>query len=69
MVIPLTSLCFCLVTNGRHELVPKDVREEAEKYAKVSDTCVHEHAHTYTYTHTRAADPGVCVAGLSGGGG
>uniref|UniRef100_A0A672I3I8 Proteasome subunit alpha type n=1 Tax=Salarias fasciatus TaxID=181472 RepID=A0A672I3I8_SALFA len=24
------------VTNGRHELVPKDVREEAEKYAKVS---------------------------------
>uniref|UniRef100_A0A8C4H5N9 Proteasome subunit alpha type n=1 Tax=Dicentrarchus labrax TaxID=13489 RepID=A0A8C4H5N9_DICLA len=24
------------VTNGRHELVPKDVREEAEKYAKDS---------------------------------
>lgn len=23
------------VTNGRHTLVPKDVREEAEKYAKV----------------------------------
>uniref|UniRef100_A0A3B5L450 Proteasome subunit alpha type-3 n=1 Tax=Xiphophorus couchianus TaxID=32473 RepID=A0A3B5L450_9TELE len=23
------------VTNGRHELVPKDVKEEAEKYAKV----------------------------------
>uniref|UniRef100_A0A3B4ZW90 Proteasome subunit alpha type n=1 Tax=Stegastes partitus TaxID=144197 RepID=A0A3B4ZW90_9TELE len=26
------------VTNGRHEFVPKDVREEAEKYAKVSLT-------------------------------
>ncbi|XP_043929511.1 proteasome subunit alpha type-3 [Protopterus annectens] len=24
------------VTNGRHEIVPKDVREEAEKYAKDS---------------------------------
>lgn len=24
------------VTNGRHEFVPKDVKEEAEKYAKVS---------------------------------
>uniref|UniRef100_A0A7N8XTX0 Proteasome 20S subunit alpha 3 n=1 Tax=Mastacembelus armatus TaxID=205130 RepID=A0A7N8XTX0_9TELE len=24
------------ITNGRHELVPKDVREEAEKYAKDS---------------------------------
>lgn len=23
------------MTNGRHTLVPKDVREEAEKYAKV----------------------------------
>lgn len=30
-------LCVCLlpVTSGRHELVPKDVRQEAEKYAKV----------------------------------
>uniref|UniRef100_A0A3Q3KET6 Proteasome subunit alpha type n=1 Tax=Monopterus albus TaxID=43700 RepID=A0A3Q3KET6_MONAL len=26
------------VTKGRHELVPKDIREEAEKYAKVSWT-------------------------------
>uniref|UniRef100_A0A8D0D0Z9 Proteasome subunit alpha type n=1 Tax=Sander lucioperca TaxID=283035 RepID=A0A8D0D0Z9_SANLU len=25
------------VTNGRHELVPKDVREEAEKYAKTRE--------------------------------
>ncbi|MED6239571.1 Proteasome subunit alpha type-3 [Ataeniobius toweri] len=24
------------VTNGRHELVPKDIKEEAEKYAKDS---------------------------------
>lgn len=23
------------VTNGKHEIVPKDIREEAEKYAKV----------------------------------
>lgn len=23
------------VTKGRHEMVPKDIREEAEKYAKV----------------------------------
>ena len=34
------SVCLVLslslsVTNGRHELVPKDIREEAEKYAKV----------------------------------
>lgn len=37
MVTPLTPpLCLSSVTNGRHELVPKDVREEAEKYAKVS---------------------------------
>lgn len=31
-------LLFSSVTNGRHEFVPKDVREEAEKYAKVSYT-------------------------------
>ena len=24
------------ITNGRHEIVPKDIREEAEKYAKES---------------------------------
>ncbi|KAI2571408.1 PSMA3 isoform 11, partial [Pan troglodytes] len=24
------------LTNGRHEIVPKDIREEAEKYAKES---------------------------------
>lgn len=26
------------VTKGRHEIVPKDIREEAEKYAKVSNS-------------------------------
>lgn len=34
------------VTNGRHELVPKDLKEEAEKYAKVSGqvfVCVYVH--------------------------
>lgn len=25
-----------IVTKGKHEIVPKDIREEAEKYAKVS---------------------------------
>lgn len=30
-------MCSLTVTNGRHELVPKDVREEAEKYAKVGE--------------------------------
>lgn len=39
----LTEMCFIsfsflLVTKGRHELVPKDIREEAEKYAKVSNS-------------------------------
>lgn len=28
------------VTKGRHEMVPKDIREEAEKYAKVSSSPV-----------------------------
>ncbi len=27
-----------LVTKGRHEFVPKDIKEEAEKYAKVSNS-------------------------------
>ncbi|KAG7238076.1 hypothetical protein INR49_031430 [Caranx melampygus] len=36
MVNPLTTPLSPTVTNGRHELVPKDVREEAEKYAKDS---------------------------------
>uniref|UniRef100_A0A3B4WVI8 Proteasome 20S subunit alpha 3 n=1 Tax=Seriola lalandi dorsalis TaxID=1841481 RepID=A0A3B4WVI8_SERLL len=35
-VTPLTLLLSPSVTNGRHVLVPKDVREEAEKYAKDS---------------------------------
>lgn len=34
----LLLLLFSSVTNGRHQFVPKDVREEAEKYAKVSYT-------------------------------
>lgn len=29
-------MAYFTVTKGRHEIVPKDVREEAEKYAKVS---------------------------------
>lgn len=28
-------LFLLAVTNGKHEIVPKDIREEAEKYAKV----------------------------------
>ncbi len=43
----IRPVCSPTVTNGRHELVPKDVREEAEKYAKVSDTPV---ASTHTFT-------------------
>lgn len=34
-----------LVTKGRHEIVPKDIREEAEKYAKVNSL----HENTWKY--------------------
>lgn len=33
-------LSFISVTKGRHELVPKDIKEEAEKYAKVSPSAI-----------------------------
>lgn len=43
MALQITVLIFniwfdFIVTKGRHEIVPKDIREEAEKYAKVSKT-------------------------------
>lgn len=28
------------VTGGKHEIVPKDIREEAEKYAKVRSNII-----------------------------
>lgn len=54
------SVCFSSVTNGRHELVPKDVREEAEKYAKVT----HTGTHTCTHTDTHTADLCLCFRTL-----
>lgn len=36
----LLNSSFIPVTKGRHELVPNDIKEEAEKYAKVSPSAI-----------------------------
>ena len=49
------TLSLSSVTDGRHQLVPKDVREEAEKYAKVTHTHLTDTPYTHrtdTHTHT-----------------
>lgn len=55
-----------LVTKGRHELVPKDIKEEAEKYAKVSNSSS-GNSHKSSLQHGLLSYS--ALTGIPGGGG
>lgn len=58
------------VTKGRHELVPKDIKEEAEKYAKVSPSAVNSGSQVclkFFFAQSLTSPPPPLLPGFIGG--